>query len=333
MAVGREMELYADGRRKCPSGCASAGCVSPTWSHTAVATTSSRRRRPASRCSPCSPPTLSAVPHRRGLVRGLDARVLAGVPRRARGRIGWLAQRLPRAAGTSAVLLAAPRGAAERARSPRPDHDRRGPGRSPDEDPAPAPARRRSSSSWAATSRRRTRWRWWKPSRGPRPRSRATREIFGDGPDREKVLRLIGAAGSGRDDHCAGLCRGGPGARDPAPRPLPPPFRRAGRGTASSSSRQRCRDADDRGRSPDNAARELVVDGENGVVAPSAEPASSRRRSCACMRRGRRCESRPPHGSGATGGACRSRARSRQSTTCTGGKRCTRGQRPAPRPG
>ena len=98
-------------------------------------------------------------------------------------------------------------------------------------------------------------------------------EIFGDGPDREEVLRLIEADGLDgavtapgfapaeevRERLRRALCHLFPST----PRGLRP---RRRRGSVA-------RDADDRrATAPTTRRAELVVDGENGVVAASAEP-------------------------------------------------------------
>jgi glycosyltransferase involved in cell wall biosynthesis len=97
-------------------------------------------------------------------------------------------------------------------------------------------------------------------------------EIFGDGPDREEVLRLIDADGLGSAISAPGFA---PAAevREKLRRALCHlfPSSREGYGlvvveAASLGTPTIVVDG------PDNAARELVVDGENGVVAASAEP-------------------------------------------------------------
>ena len=97
-------------------------------------------------------------------------------------------------------------------------------------------------------------------------------EIFGDGPDREEVLRLIEANGLDGAVSAPGFA---PAAevREKLRRALCHlfPSTREGYGlvvveAASLGTPTIVVDG------PDNAARELVVDGENGVVAASAEP-------------------------------------------------------------
>ena len=97
-------------------------------------------------------------------------------------------------------------------------------------------------------------------------------EIFGDGPERQEVLRLIEAAGLDgavsapgfaaaeevREKLRRGLCHLFPSTREGYGLVV---VEAASLGTPTIV-------VD----SPDNAARELVVDGENGVVAASAEP-------------------------------------------------------------
>ena len=115
-------------------------------------------------------------------------------------------------------------------------------------------------------------------------------EIFGDGPDRPEVLRLIAEPGS--TARSRPRLRGrGRGAQRAATRALPRlPSRREGYGLVVV-------EAAALGmpsvvvRGPDNAATELVDDGENGAVADSASPTSSRPRSSACTRGPRAAES------------------------------------------
>jgi glycosyltransferase involved in cell wall biosynthesis len=97
-------------------------------------------------------------------------------------------------------------------------------------------------------------------------------EIFGDGPDREEVLRLIEASGLNGTITASGFAAADQ-VRDTLRRALCHlfPSSREGYGlvvveAAAVGTPTIVVD------SPDNAARELVVDGENGVVAPSAEP-------------------------------------------------------------
>jgi glycosyltransferase involved in cell wall biosynthesis len=97
-------------------------------------------------------------------------------------------------------------------------------------------------------------------------------EIFGDGPDRAEVLRLIEADGLGDAVSAPGFATAET-VRETLQRALCHlfPSSREGYGlvvveAASLGTPTIVVDA------PDNAARELVVDGENGVVAPSAEP-------------------------------------------------------------
>ena len=97
-------------------------------------------------------------------------------------------------------------------------------------------------------------------------------EIFGDGPDREAVLRLIEAAGLDAAVSAPGFVPAEE-VREQLRRALCHlfPSTREGYGlvvveAASLGTPTIVVDG------PDNAARELVVDGENGVVAASAEP-------------------------------------------------------------
>ena len=97
-------------------------------------------------------------------------------------------------------------------------------------------------------------------------------EIFGDGPDRQEVLRLIGEAGLDGAVSAPGFAPADE-VREKLRRALCHlfPSTREGYGlvvveAASLGTPTIVVD------SPDNAARELVVDGENGVVVASTEP-------------------------------------------------------------
>ena len=97
-------------------------------------------------------------------------------------------------------------------------------------------------------------------------------EVLGDGPDREKVLRLIAEHGLGGSVAAPGFVDGAQ-VEDSLERAmcLVVPSRREGYGlvvleAASKGTPTVVASA------PDNAATELIAEGENGFVAPSADP-------------------------------------------------------------
>ena len=97
-------------------------------------------------------------------------------------------------------------------------------------------------------------------------------EIYGDGPERTKVLQAIAESGlEGRSQRRASWMRRC--SQKPSQAPCVSSFRLGARATASSSSkllRAGCRSSSSQG--PDNAAVELVEDGTNGAIAPSVDP-------------------------------------------------------------
>ena len=117
VAVAPEMPIYAEGRRSIGAQLRFALGVFGTSRVTAGATTSSRRRRSISLCSQFSRRGRPPLRARRRLVRGLAARVLARVPG---ARLGPPRLVRPAAHGPEpprgALLLAAARGAAAGAR-------------------------------------------------------------------------------------------------------------------------------------------------------------------------------------------------------------------------
>ncbi len=97
--------------------------------------------------------------------------------------------------------------------------------------------------------------------------------IFGNGPARPEVLRLIAEYGLVGAVQAPGFVGGGPIARARFDVRSASRCRRGARDTASWSSKPRhsaCRRVVVSG--PDNAATELVEEGENGAVANSVEP-------------------------------------------------------------
>ena len=254
--------------RRSSSGSASSG----TCSGTAAATTSSTRRRfRTSRCSPRAlVRPLRAVPPRRRLARALDRGVLARVPRPVGGRVGWAVQRLclriPQRAfcfsrlyerrlreegvrGDVVVLEGQFEGdaggdaAAGRAgrRLRRPAHPREA------AVPALVPAIARA--------------------REAIPELRG--EIYGDGPERPKVLdadRRARARRASSRRPASSTARSSSDALDRA-LCLVLPSRREGYGLVVLEAMSRGTPAVVV-RGDDNAAAELIDEGENGFVAP-----------------------------------------------------------------
>ena len=137
-------------------------------------------------------------------------------------------------------------------------------------------------------------------------------EIYGDGPERERVLALVRVArAGGRGRRCrASSTHGRVDAALRRALCLVLPSRREGYGLvvveACAAGTPSVVVAD-----PDNAATELIEEGVNGFVAPPRpRPRTSPRRSCACATRARRCARRPPPGTPRTRAACRSPTRS-----------------------
>ena len=156
------------------------------------------------------------------------------------------------------------------------------------------------------------------------PQLRAT--ILGDGPERAEVIRLVGELDLDGAVEVPGFVPSERVDEDIA-RALCMllPSRREGYGLvvieAAASGTPSVVVA-----GPDNAAVELVSEGENGFIAESAAPQSIPsppsgptwpRPSSASTTPDRPCATRPPHGSHATPSACRSRPRSRSPSPST----------------
>ena len=279
----------------------------PARPRAAATTSSTRRRSPTSRCSRRRPlRRLRPLPAGRRLDRGLDARVLARVPRRVGGRVGWWVQRAVRA--HRRIAPSASRGCTrERLRElglPRRGDGARRPVRGPAQPRTPRSRpepvvvfagrhipEKRVTALVPAVARARERM----------PELRG--EIYGDGPERDRVLRADRASTAWTDAvEAPGFVDGRAGRRRRCARALclVLPSRREGYGlvvveaaalgTPSVVVQE-----------PDNAATELVEDGENGFVAPARARRSSPRRSCSVHEAGPAlCGARRRHGSRGT---------------------------------
>ena len=232
------------------------------------------------------------LPARRRLVRGLEPRVLARVPRRASaGASATLVQRLLRCACRSARSASRElhagrlreeglRGEVTVLRGRVRRRPRAPPGRAPAE-PLVVFAGRHIPEKRAPRGRRRGRARARADRRAARRRSSAT------GPSARRVLAAIARARRSR----ASSRRPGsstPRTVDAALRRalcLVLPSRREGYGLVVVEAAARGHAERRRRATPDNAAAELVEEGVNGFVAPSASTRRrSPRRSCACTR-------------------------------------------------
>ena len=273
--LGPRMALYAGGRA---GGSSRRSCSAPAFSGTsratAAPTTSSTPAR--SRTSRCSPPGCCArrrLPAGRRLVRAVDARVLARVPRAASRAAGVRAAAVharPRSARSASRACTATacwaRGYAapvtySRACTRAPDAAGAAPGRAAGRCSPGATSPRSGCPRWS----RRSRWRARAiPSCAARssatgPSARGARGDRADGLDGVVVApgfvgRRRGRGRSARG-RCAWCCRRG--ARATAWWSSRPP--RAGRRASSCAA-------------PDNAAVELVEDGVNGFIAASPSP-------------------------------------------------------------
>ena len=317
VAVRRADALYAEAaggaigpplvlrrRRAAPSRCAT---VAPTTPCTRARSRSSRCSRRARARRP------RALPARGRLVRGLDAGLLAGVPRRARRARRRAVQRLCVRCRQRAFCFSALHERRLRDEGLRGEVDgARGRVRRRLADtPEPRPRRAGRRVRRAATSPRSGR-RLIPAVAALAARARPARRDLRRRA-RARGGRAEARRGTGSQDRVAraGIRRRRRGRRGPALGPCACCCRPSARATAWSSSRPRARGTPSVVvAAPDNAATELVDDGVNGVVAPasSAEDLAAAIRARA-RRRGWPCASEPALGSRPTPHGCLWRAR------------------------